>query len=421
VVVNRILSHRWLLRLVLVLLVFGLITPQAWAWYHFRTAKSALAKHHPEAASRSLSSCLRVWGNRPSVRLMASRAARQAGELQAADQELRAAQSLTGDATDETAFEWALLQATGGNVREVEEYLQKRVAQSPEVGPLVWEAFAVGYLRIYRTLDAMNCLSLWLRREPENVRALELRGATYVTGKGVVRGVEDYLRVLELDPTRRDTRWKLTQCLLSLGSYDQAAKHLEWFIQEKPDDPGISAHLARCYNMLGRPQDARRLVEAALVNHPDDGPCLRTRGQLALTNPGNPDVAAAEIDLRRAVALMPEDYQAQQLLFQALQQQGKIDEAKQQLIVVEAIRDRAARIGELQSRQLAEQPLDPALHYEMAVLMIRSGQAEIGERWLRTALDLDPEHKPSHAALADLYESRGDKARAEEHRKKAAE
>jgi predicted Zn-dependent protease len=398
-----------------VVAVLCLIAPQAWAWYQLRAAHKALAKYHPDEARAALTACSRVW-DRPSVHLLACRAAWQAGDLGAAVAELRAAQQLTG-ATDETAFEWALLQAAGGNVREVEEYLQRRADQNPAAGPLVWEALAVGYLRIYRTLDAMSCLNHWLKREPDNVRALELRGQTYVTGRGVVRGTDDFRRVLERDPTRRATRWRLAEALVSLGGYEEAVGHLEVFSRDAPDDPKAAALLARCYFFVGRQDDARRLLDDTLARHPDDGLCLRTRGQFALIDKQQ---AEAERWLRRAVAAMPEDHQSHWLLFEALRQQGKLEEAKEQNRRAEEVKERVSRLTELQSRKLAEFPLDPAVHYEMGMILVQTGRGEVGERWFLTALELDPNHRPSHAALASYYESRGEREKAAFHRARAA-
>ena len=89
--------------------------------------------------------------------------------------------------------------------------------------------------------------------------------------------------------------------------------------------------------------------------------------------------------------------------------------------MAEAVRERSERIGELQSRKLAEQPLDPALHVEMATLLIRSGQTELARSWLQSALALDAKFRPAHAALADLYAKEGRTDLAEEHRKLAVE
>ncbi len=413
------LSRRWWLRLAGILLVAGLIAPHVWAWSRLRAARTALAAYHPETARHELTACQRVWSwdGRASVRLLAARAARQDGDLSAASAELHAAQRLLGGANDATAFEWALIQASGGNVREVEEYLQKRADQSPDTAPLVWEALTEGYLRVYRTLDAMSCVTHWLERDPNNPRALELRGQTYVTGKGVVRGAEDYRRVLELDPTRRQTRWRLVVCLMDLGGYQEAVSHLELFVGGGADDPKAVAMLARCYNFVGRREEARQILDATLARHPDDGSCLRTRGQLALMDDQKVE---AERWLRRAATILPDDFQSQWLLYESLRQQGKLDEAREQNRIADAVKDRGARISELRSRKLAEFPLDPALHYEMGMLLIQTGRGEIGERWLLTALELDAGHQPSHAALATYYEGRGDRAKAEFHRARAA-
>jgi predicted Zn-dependent protease len=408
------------MRLGAILLAAGLIAPQAWAWHQFRSAKKALSQYHPEEARESLTACEKVWFFSPNVHLLLSRAARQNGDLETAAQELHICQRLTGEATNETAFEWALLQASAGNLHEVDEYLQKLVNRAPEAGPLVWEALVEGYLRVYRNSDAMFCLDIWLKRHPDDVRALELRGLTLVTGRGVVRGTEDYRRVLDLDPTRRQTRWRLIEGLINLGSYEEAAENLEIYARGQPESPAVASRLARCYILLNRREEARQLLDRMLAKHPDDGPCLRVRGQFALTESSDATAAQdAEGWMRRAAAILPDDYQTQWLLFETLRRQGKSDEANEQHKKAEAVKDRTERISDLRSRELAERPFDPALHYEMGVLLIRTGHADIGERWLHSSLGLDPNYKPAHAALADYYERTGKKALAEEHRKKS--
>lgn len=399
------------------MLLAALAAPHAWAAYQYRSARSDLARYHPEAARRKLQTCLTVWPQWASARLLAARASREAGDLEDADLQLRACQRIEQGSSDEIAFEWALLQATGGNVREVETYLQKKVDQSPENSPLVWEALAEGYLRSYRILDAMSCLEHWLVGDPVNVRALELRGRTFVTGKGLKRGSDDFRRVLELDPTRDDARMRFTRALLDLGGYDEAIPHLERLAKARPDDPEIRVRLARCLNMLRRGDEARRTLEDVLTQHPENAMALRTLGQFSLTE-GQP--AAGERYLQRAAALLPNDYQSHWLLYESLRQQGK-PEAAVQLKVAEQVRERSERLGELQSRRLADFPLDPALHVEMATLLMRSDRSEVAVSWLQSALALDPKFRPAHAALAEYFERSGQKALAEEHRKQAAE
>ena len=245
---GRLALRRALFAALTALLLVGIVSPQAWAWYQFHTAEQEMARHHPAEARRP-SKNANGSGHRPYPSASSRVAARQEGDLEDAIAELRECQRLSGGATEATAFEWALIQAAGGNVREVEEYLQKQAESSPEIGPLVWEALAEEYA-LYRTLDAMACLNHWLDRDHDNLRALELRGMTYVAGKGVQRGAEDFRKVLSIDPDRKQTRMRLTACLLDLGSYDEAAENLEWSLRQSPGDPDIIARLARCYFML---------------------------------------------------------------------------------------------------------------------------------------------------------------------------
>jgi tetratricopeptide (TPR) repeat protein len=189
---------------------------------------------------------------------------------------------------------------------------------------------------------------------------------------------------------------------------------LEYFDRLTPNNPDVLVPMARCYNMLDRREQARQTLDAVLEAHPDHKLALRTRGQFALAD-RQPD--RAEQYLLRAVAVWPDDYQTNWLLKQALQEQNKTEAAAARLQIAEEIRKRAERLGELRGRKLSEQPLDPALHYEMGLLLLRSNQSAIAENWFLSALSLDRDYAPAHAALAELYEKRGDHAKAAEHRR----
>ena len=56
----------------------------------------------------------------------------------------------------------------------------------------------------------------------------------------------------------------------------------------------------------------------------------------------------------------------------------------------------------------------------MAMLLLRTGDAKLAERWLNSALSLDAAYRPAHAALADLYDQQGQKDLAAEHRRQAS-
>jgi tetratricopeptide (TPR) repeat protein len=412
----RFLSWRVLIIVVVGVTALGFVAPQLWAWYHLRAARVDLARYHPEQARKRLESCLRVWSSRAEVHRLASRAARQSGDLEAAAQHLRTCQRLQSRTSKDVALEWALLNAASGNLREVEEFLQRHAEEEPEDAPLIWEAVAEGYIRVYRVLDALSCLDNWLKIDPNNIRALELRGMNYHNAKQTRKAAEDFRRVIEMDPTREATRWRLALCLLDSGAYEDALTQLHYFQRIRPNDPDVEVRLARCAYVLGRNEQARQILDAVLAKHPDHALSLRTRGQFAIVD-RQPE--QAEKWLRRAVTLAPNDYQAQLLLHQSLQQQNKTEEAEAQLRIAEEAREQAERLGDLTTRRLYQHPLDPALHVEMGVLLLRTGRKSAAEGWLLSALRLNPDYQPAHAALADYYAEQGDANRAAEHRRRA--
>jgi predicted Zn-dependent protease len=387
-----------------------------WAWYHFRAAERALERYHGEEALTHLRSYLTVRPGSVAGLLLAGRAARRAGDLDAAEGYLRRCRRLHPGESEEIDLEWALLRVALGDLEDNEPYLLARAARRPQEAPLVWEALAEGYTRLYRVSDALRCLERWLAEQPDNPQALFLRGSLWWHIQVAHRAVPDYRRVLDLDPQRHEARRLLARCLVHGGGYDEALPLLEQALAYRPGDPEVLVDLARCEHMLGRPARARELLDGVLEEYPDDALALRTRGQLALQS-GR--LAEAETWLRRGARVSPTDYQVRYWLAQALRGQGKDREAAALARKADVLKDRRARLGEILTRLMAQTPNDPALHAELGTLLIELGHARVGESWLLSALHLDPQYGPAHAALADCYQARGDARRAAFHRRQA--
>jgi tetratricopeptide (TPR) repeat protein len=398
------------------LAALGVAGPYLWGWYHWSRAGSELARYHGAEARQHLDVCLWLWPHSPAVHLLAARAARRIGDYQAAEKHLRQCQSDQAPVSAEMLLEWAMLHVCTGDLQEHEQYLQSQLRKDPSRGPLVWEALAEGYLRMYRILDAVRCLDRWLEVEPDNVQAFFLRGSVYRQVQAVQKAVPDFRRVVELDPGRDDAREYLASGLLDTGHCTEALPHLERLLRQRPGDPDLRVRLARCHDGLEHPDQARELLDAVLAEHPDYGPALRTRGQMA-RQARQPE--EAEKWLRRAARVMPYDYQVQYALYEALKDQGKGDDAREQLARAQQVKDRRERLADISHRKMSERPYDPALHCELGTLLIELGHRDLGARWLRSALQKDPNYQPAHAALAGYYEEEGDPEQAAHHRQLA--
>jgi predicted Zn-dependent protease len=417
--VGRRLWRPWvLLPGLLLLVVGGLVGPHLWAWYHFRAGCAALEIAHNDEARAHLDRCLAVWPTSVPTRLLAARAARRVAAFADAEKLLNECRRPGIKAPDEVTLEWSLLQASMGNLGEVEEFLVARAEKYPAQAPLIWEALAEGYLRMYRVLDALSCLDNWLEREPNNPQAWFLRGNVHRQVNAVQKYVDDYRNVIDLDPSRGDARQPLALGLVEVGRYEEALTHLEYVRQRRPEDPEVLVPLARCLSGLGQGEQARELLDRVLTKHPDDGPALRTLGEVDLLEG---KLAEAEATLRQTVRVLPNDYRAQWALYQALQrQQDKAAEAQAQLALAEQLKERSERLAEIRTRKMSQDPHNPALHCELGTLLLSLGYKDVGEIWLLSALREKPDYAPAHKALAALYEEQGDAEKAAYHRGEAA-
>jgi tetratricopeptide (TPR) repeat protein len=406
-----------LLACAVLLLVAAAAFPFARDWHHWRAGGAALDRHRPAEARAHLEAYLRARPDSVPAHLLAGRAARQAGDLAAAEGHVRECQRLLGGSSPETTLEWSLLAACAGDVDEVEGFLQEQARRGAAPAPLVWEALAEGYLRVYRVRDALACLDAWLAREPDNTRALSLRGDAWREVQAWSKAVPDYQRAAEVDPDRDDARWWLAVSLEELGRHEEALRHLEILRPKRPEDVEVTVQIARCCKGLLRLEEARQLLEAATAGHPDHALALRTRGEVELAG-GNP--GAAEPWLRRAARAAPNDYRAQYALAQFLQsRRGREAEAAPEQRRAEKLKERLERLADLGHRRMSATPHDPALRAELGALLLELGEKDAGRRWLQSALRLDPACRAAHAALAGYYRERGDAGQADFHARAA--
>jgi Tfp pilus assembly protein PilF len=174
---------------------------------------------------------------------------------------------------------------------------------------------------------------------------------------------------------------------------------------------------ARCLRLLGRPEEARPLLERALAmsdadrldalrevrDQPEGDPAAFELGQLEAAAKND---QAAEKWLRQAVAKAPRDLEARYALAVVLRRLGQQDEAQAEFDHVTRIRKVMAEIDELHDK-LGQDRDNAEIRYQMGIRYLQHHSQRAGVYWLQSALACDPQFAPAHRALADYYASQG--------------
>jgi predicted Zn-dependent protease len=228
---------------------------------------------------------------------------------------------------------------------------------------------------------------------------------------------EHFERAVRRLPDARRPRLRLAECLLKLGEAREAERHLRALDERSPDDPGVLLALARLHEYRGQVTEARRASDRLLDLRPAHGDGLVERGHLELHHG---DARDALPGLRRAVEAHPGRADAWEAL-------ARCQEALEQSAEAQHSRDELARVkrelGELTRLALVvtqEKANDVALRAEVAERYERLGDFDRAIPWRICVLQLDPAHRPTHAALANLFEKTGQPHRAARHRALAA-
>jgi Tfp pilus assembly protein PilF len=413
------LQRHWI-KVLVPALVLGLLAAYPvgshyYAEYHLRAAQRAVARYEFDEAAEHLAACLRFRPDDASLHFQMARVERRAGRYDQAAEHLEKCQKLRG-VDPQNALEWAMLRAQRGEIADVEGLLQQEVDRGSPETPQILEALGLGYIDTYRLDGAMYCLNRLLEVEPDNVQALLWRASLWQTAGNEAGAEADYRRAVAAQPEHVAARCRLGELLLRRNRAQEALQHYE-YLRQLPggDRTDVLLGLARSHRQLGDSDAARQVLDDVLARHPQDGDALRERGKLAL-DAGAP--AEAEGWLRQAVGVHSYDAQANYLLSQSLQRQGKVDEAREYEAARERIEGDLKHLEQVFGR-VTKAPTDPAPRVEAGLICLRNGQEREGERWLLSALQQDPQDPRAHAALADYYERTGKPDLAAEHRRQA--
>lgn len=417
------------------------------ARYHFHAAQSAAERNDLAGEQQHLLECLKGWKTDPEIYLRTARAARRLGNFEEADRCLNQCTRFHGDPS-EVELERSFLSLDRRNSNLEPRIVLETLRRAPENHadlPEALEKLSKSCLKEYRLQDALAALTLWIERQPNGVQPLLLRGwVLEQLAPNPQPALPDYRRAVELEPDNDVVRLRLAEALVKTKQSAQALPELEMLQRRQPGSPVVLLNLSLCRADLGDSQEAAQLLDALLAPQrlaqvQELSECLRSdrplpheieaadwyrqgmtqapygsrnqahyvvdlyiqalveRAKLAARNKGD-----GEPFLRQAVKLDPFDYAANYQLALCLEQRGEQAEARRLQTKLAEIRADQERMSEAAARVLGN-PHDPAPRCIAAEILLRNGQPQEAMRWLRGALQENPNY-PQAVRLLTLYQ-----------------
>jgi Flp pilus assembly protein TadD len=148
------------------------------------------------------------------------------------------------------------------------------------------------------------------------------------------------------------------------------------------------------------------------LNREQQGLAHEELGQLAL-QAGRYDEAVTYF--QKSLECSPRESSLEHSLAMALSLSGDKEQARKHEDRFQRIRASYDRMSKV-TRRLVDEPENADLRCEAGEILISQGLAQEGAAWLLTALEQDPHHRASHAALAKFYENQGNLTLAARHR-----
>jgi Flp pilus assembly protein TadD len=383
---------------------------------HKREALAAIDKRDFKSALSHLERCREAWPTNPEIAFLTARTARRAGEFSLAEKRINDAERF-GWAEQAVFLERALQLAQQGGFALAEPYLVKCVREDHPDSLLILEVIVPFYVNGFTVAKASEMLEIWHRREPNHPTPFILKGDISKRLGRKSDTLASYAEACRLAPDDPKGHERLGEALVATKGFQEAIEHLEWLIQRGHAHRDVYLDLARCRIGLGEETEARQILGRLLQDYPDDTAVLLELGSMELEG-GNP--RQAEIWLRSAVEREPNDFHMCFNYARCLERLGRSVEARKYRDRCKQIEDSLRRLEKLM-QSIAVSPRDPEPRREAGTIMIQNGQVKAGIRWLETALEQDPNHGPTHKALADHYLREGDLTRAEFHRRQALE
>ena len=336
----------WIALLLIVPLIgYGgyVVWRHVWGRGLLQAAERAAERRDFQQASEHLRSYLATWPDDSAARLLAARAARRRGDFDEAEQQLALYAQANGP-RPLLRLEIQLMRLQKGDLSEANSLWafaldQPEAAEADCILEAAIESILNQLLPDYaangafeRRTDSATMANLakatdsWLRRRAglaDQVQGLVWRGRLRRLEAKHDQAVADLREALRLDADHYQARLHLALAILQQAP-EEAETHLRLLHGRFGESLRLHLNLAAVCRILGRLDEANRLLTELLDAHPTDVAALIERGNLAL-DMDQPEKGIRY--LRQALPLAPDEPQLHFALSRCLRLTGEMAEA----------------------------------------------------------------------------------------------
>jgi tetratricopeptide (TPR) repeat protein len=385
------------------------------SWRAIDAVRQSLYRSDPDEL---ISTVARLREDRPDdaeLTYMLAVAHRRAAKTTLARQLLKTAQALGWPRKDIQRQQY-LIRLQSGEIKETEEYLLALTAGAypDNEATEIYECVAKSYLANMQIAETNACLDYWLHWQPDAVQPRVIKAELLSALHDFSGEIREYQGILQLDPENFKVRSRLGQSLLSANDLAGAREQFEACSQLRTDSGLVSLGLAICCRRTGEVAKAESLLQKALEGSLTRGEEALARfelGQLAL---GKKDSQRAIECFQRAMELTPNSPRLNYAYGVALTRVGKKEQGNSYLEKSKAFDEQGQRFSELLD-DIMRQPGSADLRCEAGKVALGMSNRTEAYRWFSSALHCDPDHKPSHKAMAEYYSQAGQKDLAQRH------
>lgn len=354
----------------------------------------------PEAVE--LANTYRANMDCPEVCLLAVRAHRMKGDLQAADRLLTEFEAKI-DSPIRFARERTLNKARRGQLDGVDSQLAALLRDPSMDSRDVSESYAIGFRLNRRLEEAAMLIQAWKQDWPTDYRPHFHEGLMRQTLTNWKLAIVSYRAAIKLNPAAIDCRVRLGECLSQLQQDDAAVEQFRIVAERDPTNQPAWLGLANGLKQQGEFVEARQAYMTLLQIAPGN---YAARLAIAQIDFANNHVDSAFDAVLALSEIWPDDVATLYLLSQIQAAQKQTEDSKLTLERWKAA-DQVVQQIESDVQVLAVNANDFDLQVAIGARMLQHYSREMGHQFIVAALQIRPDHAKASDVLQDyLYRRR---------------